>query len=67
MEGERLSDVFQPILLLDVLKLVFAQFKVVARIHEIVTANMARVKVRQQISQLLHALVHIPTVASCGT
>ena len=45
VEGERLADIYQPGLFLDILKLVFAQFRVVARIHEIIIANMQRIKV----------------------
>ena len=47
VEGVVMSDVVQPNHLLEMLKLVFSQFRVVARIHEIVIANMQRIKVRQ--------------------
>ena len=50
-EGENLAALQQPELLLELLQLVFQQFRVVARIHQIIIANMQRLKVSTRTPQ----------------
>ncbi|ELT88409.1 hypothetical protein CAPTEDRAFT_172210 [Capitella teleta] len=44
LEGEEIGQQYQPQFLLELLELVFKQFRIVARVHDIVLANMKRVK-----------------------
>jgi hypothetical protein len=44
LEGEEIDQQFQPQFLLELLELIFKQFRIVARVHDIVLANMKRVK-----------------------
>ena len=44
LEGEDIAQLHQPQFLLELLELVFKQFRIVARVHTIVLANMKRIK-----------------------
>ncbi|ESN96349.1 hypothetical protein HELRODRAFT_186534 [Helobdella robusta] len=44
VEGEELSQLQQPQYLLEMLELIFKQFHVVSKVHEILLANMRRIK-----------------------
>ena len=46
LEGENITQLYQPHFLLELLELIFEQFRIVACTHQVVLANMQRVKVR---------------------
>ena len=48
-EGEDLSSAHNTEYLLELLELILQQFKIVAHVHQIVLANLQRVKVRPQV------------------
>lgn len=45
MEGEDLGQVQQPQFLLELLELIFKQFRIVAQVHAVILANIQRIKV----------------------
>ena len=49
IEGEEVSQLQQPQFLLELLELIFKQFRIVARVHSIILANMQRIKVKRML------------------